>query len=194
MLNSVSLEEGIGKVITVEKFSCLKKLLRVTGYVLRFVRNLRRCLDGKEKVSGELVPEDLEEAERLWLIHEQVFIMNDSSFEKRKVSLNLFYDEFNLLRSKTRMNNVHDIHFRKSETILLRNDSYFTKLIIENIHVDVHHSGVASTLTKLRSKFWLVKGRSSVKKVINRCIICKFVHGKFVLPSSTPQLPKYRVL
>ena len=120
LLNSVSLEEGIGKVITIEKFSCLKKLLRVTGYVLRFVRNLRRCLDGKEKVIGELVPEDLEETERLWLIHEQVFIVNDSSFEKRKVSLNLFYDEFNLLRSKTKMNNVHDIHFRKSERVLLR--------------------------------------------------------------------------
>ena len=50
------------------------------------------------------------------------------------------------------MNNVNGIHFRKSEPILLRNDSYFTRLIIENIHVDVHHSGVASTLTKLRSK------------------------------------------
>ena len=64
--------------------------------------------------------EDLEEAERLWLRHEQAFIVHDSSFEKRKVSLNLFYDEFNLLRSKTRMNNVNDIHFRKSEPILLR--------------------------------------------------------------------------
>ena len=50
------------------------------------------------------------------------------------------------------MNNVNDIHFRKSEPILLRNDSYFTRLITENIHADVHHSGVASTLTKLRSK------------------------------------------
>ena len=75
---------------------------------------------------------------------------------KNEVSLNLFCD-FNLLRSKTRMNNVHDIPFRKNEPVLLRNDSYFTKLIIENIHVDVHHGGVASTLTKLRSKFWLVK-------------------------------------
>ena len=89
MLNSVSLEEGIGKVITIEKFSCLKKLLRVTGYVLRFVRNLRRCLDGKEKVIGELVAKDLEEAERVWLIHEQVFIVNDSSFEKTKSFIKL---------------------------------------------------------------------------------------------------------
>ena len=92
LLNSVSLEEGIGKVITIEKSSCLKKLLRVTGYVLRFVRNLQRCLDGTENVIEELVAEDLEQAERLWLIHEKVFVVNGSSFEKRKVSLNLFYD------------------------------------------------------------------------------------------------------
>ena len=84
--------------------------------------------------------------------------------------------------------------FGRVNVFYLENDSYFTRLIIGNIHVDVHHSGVASTLTKLRSNFWLVKGRSSVKKVINRCIICKFIHGKFVLPSSTPKLPKYRVL
>ena len=84
--------------------------------------------------------------------------------------------------------------FGRVNVFYLENDSYITRLIIENIHVDVHHSGVANTLTKLRSKFWLVKGRSSVKKVINRCIICKFIHGRFVLPSSTPQLPKYRVL
>ena len=50
LLNSVSLERGIKKVITIEKFSCLKKLLRLTEYVLRFVKNLRRCLDGKKKV------------------------------------------------------------------------------------------------------------------------------------------------
>ena len=84
--NSVSLEEGIGKVITLEKFSCLKKLLKVTGYVLRFVRNLCRCLDGKEKIIGELGVEDLEEAERLWLIHKQTFIVSHSNFEKGKVS------------------------------------------------------------------------------------------------------------
>ena len=95
LLNSVSLEEGIGKVITTEIFSCFKKLLRVTGYVLRF-RNLRRCLDGKEKVIGELVSEDLEESKRLGLIRELTFVVNFcsgqfivySSFEKLKVSLN----------------------------------------------------------------------------------------------------------
>ena len=35
------------------------------------------------------------------------------ALKNEKVSLNLFYDEFNLLRSKTRMNCVNDIHFRR---------------------------------------------------------------------------------
>ena len=137
---------------------------------------------------------DLEKSEGLWLMYEEVFIVNNVCCEKRKVSLNLYSDQFNLFRSKTRMNNVNDIYFRKSEPVLLRNDSYFTKLIIENIHEDVHHSSIASALKKLCSKFWLVKGRSSVNKVIiNRCITCKFLNGKIGLPPSTPQLPKYIV-
>ena len=56
------------------------------------------------------------------------------------MSLNLFYDEFNLVRSKTRMNNINDIHFQKSKPTSLTNDIYPAKLIIENIHVDVHHT------------------------------------------------------
>lgn len=40
------------------------------------------------------------------------------------------------------MNNVNEIYFRNSEPFLLRHDSYFTKIIIDNIHVDVHDSVV----------------------------------------------------
>ena len=97
-----------------------------------------------------------------------------------------------MLRSKTRINNINDIHFLNSEPVLLRNDSYFTKIIIDNIHVDAHHSVVAGTLTKLRSKFRLFKGGISGKELINRCIMCKFIDRKFILLPSTPQLPKCR--
>ena len=113
--------------------------------------------------------------------------------KNEKVSLKLFFDAFNLPRPKSRMNNVNDIHFWKSEPNLLRNGSYFTKVSIENIHEDVRYSGIASTLTKLRSKVCLVKERNYVKTVIDACIICKFIHGKFILSPTKPPLPKYRV-
>ena len=58
---------------------------------MRFVRNMKRCLDKKEKLIGELVAKDLEEAERLWLIREQAFIVNDGSFEKRKNFIKIIF-------------------------------------------------------------------------------------------------------
>ena len=90
LLSSISSTKGIGVIMSVERFGCLGKVLRVTGYVLRFVKNLKRCIGGKEKVLGDLVVENIEEAERVWLRFEQSFIVEDSSYEKRKVSLNFF--------------------------------------------------------------------------------------------------------
>ena len=58
---------------------------------MRFVQNMKGCLGKKEKLIGELVAKDLEEAERLWLIREQVFIMNDGSFEKRKNFIKIIF-------------------------------------------------------------------------------------------------------
>ena len=52
---------------------------------------MKRCLDKKEKLIGELVAMDLEEAERLRLIREQAFTVNDGSFEKRKRFIKIIF-------------------------------------------------------------------------------------------------------
>ena len=38
---------GVGEVIDIGRSSSLKKLLRVTGYVMRFVRNLKIVIEEK---------------------------------------------------------------------------------------------------------------------------------------------------
>ena len=55
------------------------------------------------------------------------------------------------------------------------------------------HCGVESTLNKLRQIYWMIKGRQTVKKVLSKCIICKIVQGKTLLPPSTAKLPEYRL-
>ena len=40
-----------------------------------------------------------------------------------------------------------------------------------DVHEDVHHCGVATTLNKLRQTYWIIKRRQTVKKVLSKCII-----------------------
>ena len=70
---------------------------------------------------------------------------------------------------------------------------YFTKLLILYTHDKVCHAGVESTLTELRLKYWIIKGRQTVRKIINPCVTCKKVQGKVLRPPPTPVLHEYPV-
>jgi hypothetical protein len=69
-----------------------------------------------------------------------------------------------------------------------------TRLIIEECHKRVHHNGVKETLTKFRSKFWIVKGRQLIRKVIHSCVPCRRFEGKPYNPADPPPLPKSRIV
>ena len=60
-------------------------------------------------------------------------------------------------------------------------------------HDKVCHAGVESTLTELRLKYWIIKGRQTVQKVVSPCVTCKKVQGKVLRPPPTPAFPEYRV-
>lgn len=55
------------------------------------------------------------------------------------------------------------------------------------------HNGVKDTLTELRSKFWLVKGRQTVKKLLHDCVTCRRYEGKAYKAPPPPPLPDFRV-
>ena len=57
----------------------------------------------------------------------------------------------------------------------------------------VCHAGVESTLIEFRLKYWIIKGRQTVRKIINPCVTCKKVQAKVLRPPPTPALPEYRV-
>ena len=55
------------------------------------------------------------------------------------------------------------------------------------------HSGVTSTLTELRSKYWLVQGRQVIKKFIHTCVVCRKAGGHPYKGPPAPPLPSFRV-
>ena len=160
--------QGIGEALNCHDYSSFKKLLRVTSYILRFKANLLSKLRKEPAIftDVELTTTELKESKKLWILYERNVIISKEKFTKIKNSLNLFYDENNFLRGKTRTGSVETFSHDKKCLILLNKDSYVPKLIIFNVHESIYHSGVTSTLIFIRSKFWIVKGRQTVKEIL----------------------------
>ena len=70
---------------------------------------------------------------------------------------------------------------------------YFTKLLIQEVHESLVHTGVSYTLSCLRQEYWIPHGRVAVRSVISRLLICRRHEGpSFNLPQMPPW-PKQRV-
>ena len=55
------------------------------------------------------------------------------------------------------------------------------------------HNGVKGTLTEVRSRYWIVKGRSLTRAFIHRCTVCKKYEGAPFEGPPPPPLPEFRV-
>ncbi len=77
--------------------------------------------------------------------------------------------------------------------IYLPKDSPTTESLIRMIHVTNGHVGASHTLSKLRERFWIVKGRAKVNSIIHWCVICRWWTGKSYTPPPVPPLPAARV-
>ena len=99
----------------------------MSAFVLRFVRNMKCILTGKERVGGEVTLLEVRNSELEWLKFEQHFIIQDSKFQKQKHSLNLYFDENDILRSQTLLIKLKVLLYKKvnqyylDRTVILRN-------------------------------------------------------------------------
>ncbi|XP_028411636.1 uncharacterized protein LOC114534738 [Dendronephthya gigantea] len=57
--------------------------------------------------------------------------------------------------------------------IILPKDHHVIGLLVNHYHHIAGHSGVEHTLSLIRERYWIVDGRSAVKKVIGKCLSCK---------------------
>ena len=193
-------EEGPDRKLKVEdqfnilRFSSLIRLLRVTAWVRRFIRNLR----GEKQSDSQLLPGEIVESRIFWerKIQSEAFeeVYKDIGNKKGNQfqdQFGLFIDGEGLLRCQNRMENSQA--FVEAPKLLPRNH-HFTNLVIQNIHEKLLHSGVSHTLCQIRREYWIPQGRSTVKKVLRKCLICcKHEGGPFKLPKMPPW-PRERVI
>ena len=184
------------KVIDPQRYSKKIQLLRVTALVIRFIRRIRNqpCA-----MSTELNADEIIEAEKLWVrgiqttaFAEEIECMRTARTNVRVKQLSLFFDDDQIIRCDGRISNS-TLPDDAKRPMLLPPKHQFTKLIIRECHELVHHDGIRETLNCVRGKYWVLRGRESVKGVVRRCVTCKRFEGKPFAPAKEPALPSSRV-
>ena len=172
--NDVKVTKTIQNVINIRRFSSSKKFIIVTGYVICFVNSLKGTFKNDNTnvlLKNTLTIDEYKNTMNLWIKVEHEILQRQTDFGKVKVSLKLFVDTLGLLRLKGRFENAA-LNYDEKHPLILRSleNSFFTKLIILDSHEKVLHHSIETTLSDVRSKFWIVKGRKAVKSVSCKCV------------------------
>ena len=142
---------ALSSVFHQQRYSDIKRLFRLTAFVLRLMHNLKSRRNGMA-TAGPLSTEEYEAAETLWLCKMQQAVLESPQFESLKKQLGLYTDDNGLLRCKGRLQNA-TIPFNVRYPILLPADHCLTARIINDCHKQVLHNGSRETLAELRSRF-----------------------------------------
>ena len=204
---SDSLDRGIDKIVDIERYSNITTLLRVTAYVIRFVNTVKKRMrkESTGNLSNELTADELKNSETLWIksVQANAFV-DELSFLNRKNSkstctppirvaqFGLFLSEDQTIRCKGRISNA-PLPTSSKSPILLPAKHAFVKLTIKQTHDRVKHSGINATLTALRERYWVLRGRETVKRVIRHCVVCRRYEASPCKPSQFADLPSNRV-
>ncbi|XP_057312282.1 uncharacterized protein LOC130653787 [Hydractinia symbiolongicarpus] len=167
----------LSEISKVDNYNSFKKLVRVTAYVLRFIR---RCKEEKKrnekKTTNTLLltkrewPEDLsvEEikfAKFKWSKLFQWEVQNNKNFEVEKVKLGLFKDDDGVLRCKGRVQNS-PLPYDTRHPVFLPTQCELLPLIVSDSHRAVGHNGPRDTLCHVRKQFWIPRLRQVVRNLL----------------------------
>ena len=175
--------------INERNYSSLSKLLNVTVYMTRFIQKLKNV----EVLQTPPTANEIEEAQLKWIKYLQRKHYRDTKHGelglKQQITqsqLNPRIDNHGLVRCFGRFSNTM-LPEEAITPILLPREETFVHLLIEAHHVKLLHAGVSHTLSQLRYKFWIPKGRAEVKYILKRCRTCrKYEGGPFKMPLMTP--------
>lgn len=165
-------------------FSKYSQIIRMITWMLRFIHNCKRV---SLKRYGTITHEECEEAE-----NKLIRVIQEESFGNgENINLEKFKDDHKIWRVKTRLV-LGEFEENFKYPILLPSQHVVVKRLIEEYHMKHYHAGVQTLLSILREKYWILKGRKTVRQVISKCTVCKRYTSK---PLDTPfaPLPKERI-
>ena len=173
------------EVIDCKKFSNWRKLVRTSAYVFRFIWNLRTRCQAKKlpetpkkqmQVShGPLAPQELEKAEKYW-VKESQKTLQDRLKKGELQQLSPFTDENGIIRVGGRVDEAL-VSYETKHPAMLPRDHWISLLITQHFH-QIGQAGVATTVAKIRTKFWIIRAHDLAKSVKFRCVYCREIEAR----------------
>ena len=180
-------------IMACKNFSSLRRLFRITAHVFKFIEVLKAKI-GKEarEIELNIAATDMAKSELYWIKIVQRNLENSARFVTWKQQFKMFMDEFGLWRCGGRLTNP-DMPQPSKHPNLLETTHPVTTLIVKDCHEKVMHNGVRETLSELRSRYWINRGRSFIRRILHECLVCKKMQGQHYINPRSPPLPEFRV-
>ncbi|KAL9977579.1 hypothetical protein ACROYT_G014998 [Oculina patagonica] len=186
-----------------ERHSSWRNLLKSVAWLAKFVKWLK---NGKQIIQNRLTTSDVRKAKLtvVALVQRQTFereirelngkgsgtqrVSPSSTIVKLKPMLNC---QDGVLRVSGRISEAPITYDAKHQMILPQRH-HVTTLLIRHYHELLGHCGPEHLLARLREEFWIIKGRSEIKRVIGDCFGCKRRYAQ-QMTQEMAELPKVRL-
>lgn len=142
-------------------------------------------------MKGELCVAEINKAENKIIKQVQKEAFSERGRDKLK-TLNTFLDDDGMIRTKTKISTRKNEKEDFKYPIILPSKHPLVRKMIEEEHTNMSHAGINTLLYKMREKFWVLKGRRTIRGVISKCVICKRHSGR-QLQTIPVALPEDRV-
>ncbi|XGW27542.1 hypothetical protein V3C99_007836 [Haemonchus contortus] len=153
-------------------------------------RQINATVIGQFAPDHNITADEIRRCEAI-VLHNETKNTNFNELQSKRRDKTLFYDENNLIRVKSRLNNAAFPRDTK-EPLYVPNNSELVRLIVNEIHVTNMHCGRNHVLSLLRMRFWVPKPSAKVRKILSQCEVCKREQGlPFPRPPMAP-LPRDR--
>lgn len=190
MKKSVGVEISMLTLNTTAYTGTFHRLIRVYGWVLRFIKNSK----DRKRTSMKLLKkrEALSDEEKAVAEKKIMRIIQEEAFPTGNVEgFQLHRDEDGLLRVKTRIIMRKDKFNFRYPVLLPRKHPFVTKLI-QDVHVRNCHVGINTLMTMLREKFWIIRSRDTIRRVLGQCPRCRRFSAQNINTAVAP-LPADRI-
>ena len=169
-------------LIDLTRFSSFTKIVRTLGWVLRFVKTLKRAAQKGSRFKQNLDSDELHAAQTLLLktVQQECFSTERALIQAGKVvstgsslfKFSPFIDDKGLIRVGGRLQMSSSLTYDEKHPIVLPK-GHLSLLIVRIEHQLLKHAGVSTLLTSLRNKYMIFGVRVLCKQVCRMCVPCQ---------------------